>query len=543
MPARPTMMEVKAALQRRLQAGDLQGAAQLASVAVADGLEDARLFTLSAFHHLGATAFDLALDHAERALALAPRDVDALTAKAVILSRMNRSREALSVFDAALRIAPSSAQLHFQKACALTDLNELPRAQREFERTLQLQPAHVEALSRLANLAAQRGDTGAARDYSMRSLKLDPQQLAVRLTLAQADLEEENYQAALDGVSAVRGARTLAPVNAAVAEGLMGDALDALGRTQEAFVHYTRCNDIQRELHRGQFEDVDGETALERVCKRIAYFKSVPAQTWHVAPSVTPSSRRVHVFLVGFPRSGTTLLEQVLASHPDVESMEERDCLNEAADEFVYPVGGLDRLAALPPSALDAWRDVYWGHVADAGLSAAKPVFIDKLPLNTVLLCLVAKLFPQAKILFALRDPRDVVLSCFRRRFRMNAQMYELLTLPGAAHYYDATMQLADLYRAKLGLEIFDARYETLVSDFDGETERLCAFLGIGTDQGMRAFAEKVKQRGVATPSAVQVARGLYTQGMEQWRRYAQELAPVMPILAPWVARFEYSPQ
>jgi hypothetical protein len=121
--------------------------------------------------------------------------------------------------------------------------------------------------------------------------------------------------------------------------------------------------------------------------------------------------------------------------------------------------------------------------------------------------------------------------------------MYELLTLPGAAHYYDATMQLAELYRAKLGLETFDARYETLVSDFDGETERLCAFLGIAYDQGMRAFAEKVKQRGVATPSAVQVARGLYTQGMEQWRRYAQELAPVMPTLAPWVARFEYSPQ
>ncbi|MBI3676428.1 MAG: sulfotransferase [Proteobacteria bacterium] len=440
------------------------------------------------------------------------------------------------------RLAAGRALAHFNNACALVDRNELSRAWTEFERVLELQPDHAEALVRVAGLAAQRGDASLARDFALRVLKSDPQNIAARIILAQADLEEEKFQAVLDGLSSLSSTDGLAAIHQAVAQGLVADALDGLGRTGEAFAAYIKSNETQRLFYRPQYEAPGVETALSRVQKRVAYFRDASAESWRVQPE-TREKNRTHVFLVGFARSGTTLLEQVLASHPDIESMEERECLMEAAEEYVYPPGGLDRLAALPEPALEAWRDAYWEQVGETGHSATKPVFIDKMPLNTLLLCLVAKLFPEAKIVFALRDPRDVVLGCFRRRFRMNPQMYELLTLSGAANYYDVTMQLAELYREKLSLAIFDARHETLVTDFDREIDRLCVFLGIARDDGMRRFAENAKRRGSATPSAPQVARGLYTSGIEQWRRYAGELAPVMPVLAPWVSRFGYSPQ
>ena len=439
-------------------------------------------------------------------------------------------------------LSAGDALAHFNNACALMERNELSRAQSEFERVLQLHPDHAESLARLAGLAIQRGDASMARHFAMRSLKADPRQIAARIVLAQADLEEEKFQAVLDGLSSVSNTDGLTAVNLAVAQGLVADALDGLGRTAEAFAAYTTSNETQRNFYRPQFEAPSFETATSRVQKRVAYFRAASAEIWRARPE-NAEQTRTHVFLVGFPRSGTTLLEQVLAGHRDIESMEERECLMEAAEEYVFPPGGLDRLAALPEPALEAWRDAYWQQVGEAGHSAAKPVFIDKMPLNTLLLCLVAKLFPGAKILFALRDPRDVVLSCFRRRFRMNAPMYELLTLPGAANYYDVTMQLAELYREKLGLAIFDARYEALVTDFDREIDRLCVFLGVERDEGMQRFAENAKRRGSATPSAPQVARDLYTHGMEQWRRYAAELAPVMPVLVPWVSRFGYSVQ
>jgi len=189
---------------------------------------------------------------------------------------------------------------------------------------------------------------------------------------------------------------------------------------------------------------------------------------------------------------------------------------------------------------LQPWRDLYWKRVAQTETVLTKPVFLDKLPLNAVFLPLIARLFPKAKILLALRDPRDVVLSCFRRRFAMNAGMFEFTELENTAVYYDAVMTLVDLYRSKLTLDLAEARHESLVADFEAEASRLCAFLGLEFDDAMRAFAGRARRQNIDTPSSAQVARGLSDAGVAQWRRYGPQLEPVFPLLAPFVARFGY---
>ncbi len=246
------------------------------------------------------------------------------------------------------------------------------------------------------------------------------------------------------------------------------------------------------------------------------------------------------MFLVGFPRSGTTLLEQVLAAHPAVEAMEEHPCLADSATAFFGSDAALDRLAALTGDELAPWREAYWRRVAEAGAAPSKAVFIDKMPLNLVFLPLIAKLFPSAKILLALRDPRDVVLSCLRRRFAMNAGMYEFTTLQSTAAYYEAVMTLAQVYRQTLALDICETRHEDLVGDFDTEARRLCDFLGIEFRGEMRGFAGRARAQNIDTPSSAQVARGLSTAGLAQWRRYREQLSPILPVLAPFVARFGY---
>jgi hypothetical protein len=165
------------------------------------------------------------------------------------------------------------------------------------------------------------------------------------------------------------------------------------------------------------------------------------------------------------------------------------------------------------------------------------------MPFYCVFLPLVAKLFPRAKIIFALRDPRDVVLSCFRRRFVMTEQIYELTTLESTAGHYDAVMSLCDLYREKLGLNFYDVRHENLVADMEGETRRLCESLGIVWNAGMARVSETAQRRPINTPSGPQLAHGLSSKGVGQWRRYGEYLAPVLPKLAPWVDRFGYPDQ
>jgi hypothetical protein len=233
----------------------------------------------------------------------------------------------------------------------------------------------------------------------------------------------------------------------------------------------------------------------------------------------------------------------VLASHPDVEAREERDAFIAAIPEFIASNDGLDRLASLSEVALEPHRRAYWDFVAQYGHGAGSKVFIDKMPLNTVLLPLIARLFPDAKILFALRDPRDVVLSCFRRHFGMTRQMYEMTTLASAAAYYDAVMNLAKIYRGKLALDLVETRHEDLLRDFEGETKRLCAFLGLEWRDEMKNFAQRARESTINTPSGAQIARGLTKAGEGQWRRYADAMAPVLPLLAPWVAAYGYERQ
>ena len=167
---------------------------------------------------------------------------------------------------------------------------------------------------------------------------------------------------------------------------------------------------------------------------------------------------------------------------------------------------------------------------------------MDKNPLNTLKLPLIARLFPDAKILLACRDPRDIVLSCFRHRFSMSAPIYELLSIEGAARYYDVVMQLMLRFVATLTLDTCLVRHEDLVTGFVREMKRICAFLGIEWDPAMGDFALRTKNRAVLTPSTAQLVGGLSTEGLGQWRRYAAQLAPVLPLLKPWIERFLYDP-
>jgi tetratricopeptide (TPR) repeat protein len=476
----------------------------------------------------------------QKARTQAPRDLHVLNLLGTALAILGRHGEALAVFDAALALAPDKAALHLNRGHMLEEVGRLADADAALAEAIRLEPRNADALARLAGLSVRRGDYAAARDSAARALAVAPVP-AASLALARADIEAGAFEAALAGVEPLLKNSHNTPVNRSIAWGLKGDALDALERPVEAFAAYAAAREILRVHFTPMFEAAGAETAAARARRLIAYFEGAAPQAWRAAAPAPVPATPLHVFLVGFPRSGTTLLEQILASHPDVETLEETDCLPSVAEDFVGRPGGLDRLAALPPAALDEARAAYWKRAAELGATRRRRVFIDKLPLNTLHLCVVAKLFPQAKVLFALRDPRDVVLSCFRRRLAMTPHMFEFSTLERAASYYDLVMRLAAAYRAKLALPILESRHEALIGDFEGETRRLCEFLGLEWNADLRGFAGLARTRDIKTPSGPQILRGLSQGGAGQWRRYAAQLAPVLPKLSPWVRRFGYT--
>ena len=522
----------------------LEAAARLALQALTEGVEHPAVLNLAAQVRYDEGRFEEAVQLLRRAGALAPKDPHVSNTLGMCLQALGRTDSALQAYDAAVRVAPGMAAAHFNRGTMLEYLKDIKGSTSAYERAAALDPNYVEPLASLAWLDAQSGNGASARTKAERALALSPSNVLARMALAFADLQQGDLTAAATFLSVLRQDPTLTPVNRSIVLGLIGDLKDTEGQPAEAFTAYQAANDQLRALNAPRFEAPGQETALEHAQRLAAWFEATDPEQWRQAPPARQRAAdpKVHIFLVGFPRSGTTLLENVMAGHPNVVTLEEKDCLAPAAADYLTSSQGLERLARISSGEALRQRDAYWSLVRSFGVEPRGRVFVDKMPLASLLLPLVAKLFPDARILFARRDPRDVVLSCFRRRFGMNASMYQLLTLDGAATYYHAMMRLSQIYHAMLPSPQHVVRYESLVEDFEGTVRSACDFLGLEWDQRMADFATTAHSRGISTPSSAQLARGLNREGQGVWRRYREQMAPVLPLLEPWVQRFGYEP-
>ncbi|MBX3484134.1 sulfotransferase [Phenylobacterium sp.] len=532
---RQTLQAIQAAAQTR----DFARASAMAEQAWQGGLEHPMVLNLVALKCEQEGRFDDALKALGRAVEIAPNDIGARNALGLVLTRIERYREALGVFEGVCAMAPEFAGAHCARGAALESLGRLKEAEAAYRRAEELQPENLGAVQGLANLLSRRGAHAEARPLAEDVLDAQPNFPDAVMVLAAADAAEGAGERAKQRLDLLIADERVTPVQRALAQGLLGDVLDTMDLPAEAFAAYAACN---MELWRA-YAPVYGQrtSALDFARAMIAELDNIPPDAWTSAGGAARADApKTHVFLLGFPRSGTTLLEQVLASHPDVEALEERETLEAAQRAFLSQPQDLIRLAKAGESELAPLREAYWERVKAEGGSPAGKVFVDKHPLNTFRLPLILKLFPDAKILFARRDPRDVVLSCYRRRFVMSGSAYQLLTLPGAAGHYDAAMRLTERLDAPMAARTRVVRHEALIEDFDAAVREVCDFLGLPWDDAMRDFAEKGRDRAVATPSGAQLSRGLSAEGVGAWRRYATELAAVQPQLKPWVEAFGY---
>jgi tetratricopeptide (TPR) repeat protein len=522
-------------------AGDHAKASTLAEAALADGLEHPLLFNLAALklEQLGCVSDAEVL--LRRAVEIAPDDIGSRNALGLCLLRLDRPEEARAQFEALLDLNPSLPYAHASHGNALLALGAITDAEASYRRALSIDAEQGMAMAGLAHIASRRGAYPAARKWAEKALTLLPGYPDAVMSLAAAELGERELDQAEARVRALLADERLQPAERAHANGMLGDVLDAEDRPGEAFAAYASCNGELQRLHAGQF--ANAPSALEYVRSMTQCFEDAAPDTWKPRAAVQDrSGARGLVFLLGFPRSGTTLLEVILEGHPNVVSLEENELLIDAVNEYMQRPEDLERLSRASTADLEFLRAAYWRRVAVAGIDVPDKVFVDKHPLNTLKLPLIARLFPQAKILFACRDPRDIVLSCFRHRFKMSAPIYELLTAEGAARYYDAVMQLLVTLTRVLALETCLVRHEDLVTEFAREMKRICAYLGLEWAPAMGDFALRTKNRGVLTPSTAQLVRGLSTEGLGHWRRYRPQLAGVLPMLDPWVKRFYYDP-
>jgi Tfp pilus assembly protein PilF len=520
-----------------IRSGDLGTAKSLARAALARGLEHHVLLNLRAMEFEDAGMFSQALNDLRRAHVLAPTDFTILNATGLCLARMDRFDEALRCYDQALSLEPGFGQASFNRGWVLERLGETAEAAKSYTRAVELHPQNAQAWANLAVLDGRRGDRDSMRTHAEQALAQQPGHPTAVMALADSD-HFDPAQAA-GRLRELLQAR-LTPFDRAHALGQLGDALDRLDRPAEAFATWSESNALYRREIGPRFEGPGKPTVPDTFAWLIPWARALPTAPWPARSFAGEAGEREHVFLLGFPRSGTTLIESALAAHPDVASLEERETLEAAAVAFMSKPEDLARLPTATDRELRRLREDYWARVRSFGVEPNGKIFVDKHPFNTLKLPIINRLFPDAKIVFSLRDPRDVVLSCFRKRFGFNPTTYEFLDLGRTAFNYDSVMKLAEILRPKLKFNEIQLAYERLVVDFEAETRSVCAFIGADWREDLIDFAGRARRGEVASASGAQISRGLYSSGAGQWRRYRQELSPVLPTLAPWVHRFGY---
>lgn len=502
-----------------------------------------------------------ALPLLDRAAAQAPDDPKVYLVRGSLRFRTENPGATEDLARAA-QLDPNLALAHFYLGLAAAKTGDFPQADLLFARVIEIEPNSAAAYVERGKIASLRKDSGVAETHYRAALERDRDTGETHALLAEVLFDLRRRDEAGD---AVRSARALDPENAfarliaaklarssgdpeaarALLEPLLaettdpnigidgafelGHVFDALGRADDAFTWFSTAN--ERIARSPQTNTID-RAALPN---RITSMAGLPPATATRGSDERPPPH----FVVGFPRSGTTLIEAILASHPAFVTSDEAPMISRLIRGFErdYPAV----LADLSETELSELRDTYWRE-AEAALPnlTADQQLIDKQPWNLVELPFIARLFPDVRIVTVLRDPRDVCLSCFQQYFALNTGNVHFLTLNDTAKTYAQTMGLWQSLRADPSLTALEISYEDMVDNFEASVTGLLEFLDVAWNESVRDFPRTAAGRVIRTPSRDAVTREIYTSSVGRWRRYEEKMAQILPILEPFVDAFGY---
>ena len=457
-----------------------------------------------------------------RAVAIQPDYADAYSNLGVALQVLGRSQAAVDAYARAIDLNPTSAEAHNNLGVALKGLGRFDEADAAYARALDLRPDYAEAHINMAVSAEEHGRPEAARASADRALALDPgsgHAWYVRSNLKTFAPGDPDL-AAMQALLAPGQVERLNVDDHARLEYALAKACIDQGDADRTFAHLDAGARIKR-----AGLSYDGPTAARWMAQIAGTF--TPDLLARLAGAGDPSD--LPIFVLGMPRSGTSLVEQILASHPKVHGAGELNLVEHLVRG--PPPEGLGM--AYPRDAPGLTREVvgqlgrdYVARLSELAQGHARVV--DKLPGNFHFAGLIWLMAPNARIIHCRRDPVDTCFSCYSKLFTDGQPFtYDLAEL---GHYYRAYDALMDHWRAVLpGDRFIEIQYEALVDDLEGETRRLLAACGLDWDEACARFHET--RRPVRTASTAQVRRPLYRSSLGRWRAFEAHLGPLLSAL------------
>jgi tetratricopeptide (TPR) repeat protein len=466
---------------------------------------------------------DEALASYDRALALQPDQAEALCNRGNTLHELKRFDEALASYDRALALQPDYAGALYNRGNTLHERGDLHAALAQYRRALSLKPELPNVYNSVGSVLEELGQLQEAQSAYREALRLDPNSTAAYVNLAAAKTFKpgDAHLAAMEALAAKT--EGLSKTDRMRLDFALGKAYADLNDHSRSFQHLRDGNAAKRASI-----SYDETAALGRFDRIEAVFtpELIAAKSGGGDPSALP------IFVLGMPRSGTTLVEQIIASHPAVHGAGELQLLN----DVVHTVRGADGksvpypelTASLDRAALHQIGARYAAMLRELAANHGAPsaeCITNKMPSNYYFAGLIHLALPNAKIIHTVRDPLDTCVSCFSKLF--TAEQSYTYDLGELGRYYRRYERLMTHWRRVLPVgRILDVRYEDVVGDLEKQARRIIAYCGLPWDTRCLSFHET--DRPVRTASATQVRQPIYKSAIGRWRDYEKHIAPLL---------------
>ncbi len=485
--------------------------------------------------------FQPAIEMMERASRLAPSN-------AIIwldLGRMHGLRydyaAAERCFEQALRVAPKKSEALVLASEHSRNFNNLSLAESYLKRALEQKNVSPTTIIKLAEIYERLRRSEDAASLVDRALHLDANCATALLLRARLDRQAGRLEAAEQLLRAFPV--KVDPHLRASASYELGGVLDRQGRYDEAMTAFLEAKAFLQPMAARALAELN--TLRSRIGHLTENATADMIKQWSNSASQLQPARRL-ALLGGHPRSGTTLLEQVLDSHPDIVSAEETEVFyNDAYGPLIRANPNEDAMySALTTATTEALRQSRQNYFRAVDLSLGQPVggrlLIDKNPSYTFFIQALIRIFPEIKFLIALRDPRDVVLSCFMQNVPLNHASAAWLTLTGATKEYSDLMTVWQTMKARMVNPCLEVRYEDMVEDLESVARKTLDFLEVPWDASVLGFDEHARKKVVRSPTYADVAKPVYKRAVGRWHHYQKYLEPHLETLAPFARAFGY---
>jgi len=489
---------------------------------------------------------------------------------AILNLQLGNIDDSIIYFEKSKKIKPNYSKVYFNLAIAYDRANNLDLSLTNFKKASQLEPNNSLAYYNIGLIFKKKLELSKAEENFKISLKLNPNlKLAYTelFSLYETSNQLEKYSSLLESAKIIFDDKNLLNYYWGIyyyhkknysksiellenldlkkenfhqnltKHNLLGKCYDRINNFDKAYINFKKNNELVNHYYG---KNIDENIYIKYVNDRINFFKNFEVENWKLSEIKNKSS--TPIFLVGFPRSGTTLLDTIIRTNNTSEVIEEKPILRNFLQKIEKKMGkDLNKLSDLNENDIYEMQNFYLNERKVFQKNKRAETVIDKMPLNIAHVGEIVRFFPNAKFILALRNPYDSVLSCFIQQFTLNPAMKNFLTIESSALLYDLVMKLWKIYVSKLSINYHVIKYEDTVQDFENTTKSLFKFLDLEWTNEIKNFHLTARKRlDISTPSHDQVISPLYTRSLSRWKNYEKQFEGVKKILNTWVEEFKY---